>query len=133
MLDQRDVDRNATLMILEGTLYWAGLSFLQGDTVITNFIRLTTGSAALAATVKTLMWLAAYTGFYQHMITLVEPEVRPDAIVLNALALTPLSFSTCLAGVIVERAGYLPVYLIMLVSGTVGWFLVRRLVPVTPK
>lgn len=133
MLDQRDVDRNATLMILEGTLYWAGLSFLQGDTVITNFIRLTTGSAALAATVKTLMWLAAYTGFYQHMMTLAEPEVRPDAIVLNALALTPLSISTYLAGAVVERAGYLPVYLIMLVSGTVGWFLVRRLVLVTPK
>lgn len=36
------------------------LSFLQGDTVVTNFIRLTTGSAALAgfaATVKSLMWL----------------------------------------------------------------------------
>lgn len=76
---------------------------------------------------------SAYTGFYQHMITLVAPEIRSDAIVLNALMLTPLSFSTYFAGLIVEHAGYLPVYLIMLVSGTVGWFLVRRLVPVTPK
>ncbi len=60
MFDEKAVNRNANLMILEGTLFWAALSFLQGDTVVTNFIRLTTGSAALAgfaATVKSLMWL----------------------------------------------------------------------------
>ena len=43
-------------MILEGTLFWAGLSFLQGDTVITNFIRLTTGSAALAGLAAALLF-----------------------------------------------------------------------------
>jgi hypothetical protein len=60
MFDEKTANRNARLMILEGTIFWAGLSFLQGDTVITNFIRLTTGSAALAgfaSTTKTLCWL----------------------------------------------------------------------------
>ena len=42
MFDEKTANRNARLMILEGTIFWAGLSFLQGDTVITNFIRLTT-------------------------------------------------------------------------------------------
>ncbi len=75
----------------------------------------------------------AYTGFYQHMITLVTPEKRADTIVLAAIVMAPLSLGTYLAGALVERAGYLPVYLIMLACGIAGWYLVRRLVPVTAK
>ena len=76
---------------------------------------------------------AAGTGFYQHMIAKSPEHKQADTIVLSALMMAPLSFSTYLAGVIVEHAGYLPVYLIMLISGMVGWILVRRLVPVTAK
>ena len=71
MFDEKAANRNARLMILEGTIFWAGLSFLQGDTVITNFIRLTTGSAALAgfaSTTKTLSWLLGQfiLGLFTH-------------------------------------------------------------------
>ena len=76
---------------------------------------------------------AAGTGFYQHMIAETPEEKQSDTTVLSALMLAPLSISTYLAGAIVEFAGYLPVYLIMLAAGTVGWILVRRLVPVTAK
>jgi hypothetical protein len=76
---------------------------------------------------------AAGTGFYQQMIADVSEDKRSDATVLGALVMAPLSFGTYLAGAIVEHWGYLPVYLIMLVSGTVGWILVRRHIPVTAK
>ena len=76
---------------------------------------------------------AAGNGFYQHMIAETPDEKQSDATVLSALLMAPLSFSTYLAGAIVERAGYLPVYLIALVSGMAGWILLRRLVPVTAK
>ena len=76
---------------------------------------------------------AAGTGFYQYMIAETPEHKQSDTIVLSALMMAPLSFSTYLAGVIVEHAGYLPVYLIMLIAGMVGWILVRRLVPVTAK
>ncbi len=76
---------------------------------------------------------SAGTGFFQHMVAQVSEEKRSDTIVLSALMMAPLSFSTYLAGAIVERAGYLPVYLAMLTAGMVGWILVRRLIPVTAK
>ena len=76
---------------------------------------------------------AAGTGFYQQMIADVSEDKRSDATVLGALVMAPLSFGTYLAGTIVEHWGYLPVYLIMLISGTVGWILVRRHIPVTAK
>lgn len=76
---------------------------------------------------------AAGTGFYQQMIAEVSEEKRSDATVLAALVMAPLSFGTYLAGAIVEHWGYLPVYLIMLASGTVGWILVRRHIAVTAK
>lgn len=50
--------RNGVLLVLEGTLFWTGLAFLQADTVISMFINDTTGSIALvglAATLKTVM------------------------------------------------------------------------------
>jgi hypothetical protein len=77
--------------------------------------------------------MPAYTGFYQHMITLIEPERRADAIVLSALVMAPLSLGTYLAGAIVEHVGYLPVYLLMMLCGTVGLVLVRRHMAVTAK
>jgi len=86
-----------------------------------------------AAMVLVSVNMAAGTGFYQHMIAEVPEEKRSDATVLSALMMAPLSFGTYLAGAIVEHWGYLPVYLIMLVSGTVGWILVRRFIPVTAK
>ena len=76
---------------------------------------------------------AAGTGFYQHMIAETPEAKQSDAIVLSALMMAPLAFSTYLAGAIVEYAGYLPVYLIALAAGTVGWILLRRHVPVTAK
>jgi MFS family permease len=76
---------------------------------------------------------AAGGGFYQHMIAETPEEKHSDATVLSALMMAPLSFGTYLAGAIVERAGYLPVYLIALAAGTVGWILLLRLVPVTAK
>ena len=76
---------------------------------------------------------AAGAGFYQHMIAETPEEKQSDAIVLSALMMAPLAFSTYLAGAIVERAGYLPVYLIALAAGLIGWILLRRLVPVTTK
>ena len=76
---------------------------------------------------------AAGNGFFQHMIAETPESKQSDAIVLSALMMAPLAFSTYLAGVIVEFAGYLPVYLIALAAGTVGWILLRRHVPVTAK
>jgi MFS family permease len=76
---------------------------------------------------------AAGNGFSLHMIAETPEEKQSDAIVLSALMMAPLAFSTYLAGAIVERAGYLPVYLIALAAGTVGWILLHRLVPVTAK
>jgi len=77
--------------------------------------------------------MPANVGFFQHMIAEADPDRRPDTIVLAALVMAPLSLGTYLAGVVVERAGYLPVYLIMLTAGTVGLVLVRRLIAVTAK
>ena len=75
----------------------------------------------------------AVTGFYQHMISLTDEDGRADTIVLSALVLAPLSFATYLAGAVVERFGYLPVYLAMLAAGILGWILVVKRIPVTAK
>jgi MFS family permease len=75
----------------------------------------------------------AVTGFYQHMISLTDEDGRADTIVLAALVLAPLSFATYLAGAVVERFGYLPVYLAMLAAGILGWILVGKRIPVTAK
>ena len=51
---------NTFLMILESTLFWMGLSFLQGDTVVSTFLDTTTGSIAivgLAATIRSVMFV----------------------------------------------------------------------------
>ena len=51
---------NTFLLILESTLFWMGMSFLQGDTVVSTFLDTTTGSiaiAGLAATVRSVMFM----------------------------------------------------------------------------
>lgn len=74
MLDrERIARRNAFLMVLEGTLFWTGLSFLEGNTVISVFIERTTGSAAmvgLAATLRQIMFLLGQfvVGMFIHRI-----------------------------------------------------------------
>lgn len=74
---QRDRDaiarRNAVLMVIEGTLFWAGLSFLEGNTVISVFMERATGSAAmvgLAATLRQIMVLLGQfiMGMFIHKI-----------------------------------------------------------------
>jgi hypothetical protein len=71
----------------------------------------------------------ANSGFFQHMITQVDEQLRADTVVLSSLVVAPLSFGTYLAGLIVEKAGYLPVYLLMLAFGVMGFVLVRRRIP----
>lgn len=65
--------RNSVLMTLEGTLFWAGLSFLEGNTVISVFMNETTGSAAMAgmaATLRTLLFLVGQfvVGMFIHRV-----------------------------------------------------------------
>ena len=52
---QRLDRRNTILMILDGTLFWIGLAFLETNTVISVFLQKTSGSAALAGLAVTLM------------------------------------------------------------------------------
>ncbi|NLV59778.1 MAG: MFS transporter [Clostridiales bacterium] len=71
----------------------------------------------------------ANNGFFQHMITQVDARLRADTVVLSSLVVAPLSFGTYLAGLMVETVGYMPVYLLMLVFGVIGFLLVRRRIP----
>lgn len=73
LTNQQIATRNSFLMVLEGTLFWAGLSFLEGNTVISVFMDQTTGSAAmagLAATLKSGMFIVGQfiLGMFVHRI-----------------------------------------------------------------
>lgn len=68
----------------------------------------------------------AYTGFAQQMIAIVDEVNRPAYIVMSGLIMAPFSFGTYLAGLVVERFGYLPVYAAMLLSGAAGFYIVYR-------
>lgn len=68
----------------------------------------------------------AYIGFTQQVIVFAPEERRSDTMVMSSLVLAPLAFGTYFAGLLVERFGYLPVYLVMLAGGLGGVYIVYR-------
>ncbi len=82
--------RNALLMIIEGALFWAGLSFLEGNTVVSVFMERSTGSTAmagLASTLRQVMYLLGQfiVGMFIHRI-----RVQRRFMVIMAFICRPL-------------------------------------------
>lgn len=119
---------NTILMIVEGTLFWTGLSFLQGDTVISTFIDVTTGSVALAglaATLRSMLWLVGQfiAGMFVHKIKVQRKAMRLMGFIGRPLML--LMVPILLMGVTGRAAGYLFLLLYGLfffMDGIVGLF-----------
>ncbi len=74
--------KNSYLLILEGTLFWAGLAFLQGDVVVSAFLDAATGSAALVGLAATCMAVMPMVGqlFMGMLIHKVKVQSRLMAV-----------------------------------------------------
>ena len=118
--------RNSILMVIEGTLFWAGLSFLEGTTVISVFMYAMTGSAAmagLATTLKAVMFTLGQfiAGTFIHKIRIQSKFMRIMALVSRPMILIMIPF--LLSGLSGNAAGilFLVLYSCMFLSdGFVG-------------
>ncbi|MGI6238781.1 MAG: MFS transporter [Christensenellales bacterium] len=59
---QKMIRRNSIFMVLEGALFFAGLSFIPSETIVADFIDFTTGSVALVGLAATIGSFAFYIG-----------------------------------------------------------------------
>ena len=125
--------------ILAGIL-WSQLSRLKGYPVmmmtghilgllsaVFNLIALAVGRAGgsvmlplCAAMILVSINSQGTNGYSQHMIAIVDEENRASYIVLLALLCAPMALSSTLAGFIAEHWGFLPVYVIVIVSALAG-------------
>ena len=101
---------NTVLMLLESTLFGMGLSFLQGDTVVSTFLDTATGSiaiAGLAATVCSIMFMLGQllAGMVIHKIKVQRKFMRTFGFVGRPLIL--MMVPALLLGVTGPAAGYL--------------------------
>lgn len=110
MQNQALIRRNIIMMTLEGTFFWAGLSFLQADTVVSGFINATTGSVALvglAATLRSLLYLVGnfFMGMVIHRLRSQQRAMAVIGVIDRCLILLMLPVLLC--GVEGKPAGWI--------------------------
>ncbi len=118
--------RNSILMVIEGTLFWAGLSFLEGNTVISVFMDSMTGSnamAGLAATLKSVMFIIGQfiAGTFIHKIRVQSKFMRIMSLISRPIILIMIPF--LLSGLSGRAAAFLFLFLyscMFLTDGFVG-------------
>lgn len=142
-MDARSIARrNALFMVLEGALFYAGLSFIPNETVVARFIDYTSGSLALAGFAASMSAFSFYLGeficgLFVHKIKKQLPFMIKSAFLSRSLL---MAFALLLvAGVKSAAAAYafVAIYaVIFIIDGFVGlcWFQVQaRTMPVKKR